>query len=38
MFVLIWKQHPENFAFLILIILELFFRRVCKFPKKKANF
>ena len=34
MFVFIWKQCPENFAFLILRILELFAREVCKFLKK----
>ena len=34
MFVFIWKQCPENFAFLILRILELFARKVCKFLKK----
>ena len=34
MFVFIWKQYLENFAFLILIILELFPRKVCKFLKK----
>ena len=28
MFVLIWKQYTENFAFLILRILELFAREV----------
>ena len=33
MFVLIQKQHPENFTFLILRILELFAREVCKFLK-----
>ena len=31
MFVLIKKQYPENFAFLILWILELFTREVCTF-------
>ena len=36
MFVLIQK-HPEEFAFLILKILELFIREVCKFLKKWAN-
>ena len=34
MFVFMLKQNPENFAFLILRILELFAREVCKFPKK----
>ena len=34
MFVFIQKQYPENFAFLILIILELFTRKACKFLKK----
>ena len=38
MFVFIKKQHPENFAFLILKILELFACEVCKFLKKQANF
>ena len=38
MFVFISKQYPENFAFLILTIAELFAREVCKFHKKKANF
>ena len=28
------RQHPENFAFLILIFIELFAREVCKFLKK----
>ena len=37
-FVLIWKQYPENLAFLILRILELFAFEVCKFLKKFANF
>ena len=37
MFVFIQKQHHENFAFLILGILELFAREVCKFLKKQAN-
>ena len=32
------KQHPENFAFLILEILELFARKVCKCLKKDVNF
>ena len=30
----IWKQNPENFAFLTLRILELFNREVCIFVKK----
>ena len=34
MFVFIQKQYRENFAFLILKILELFAREVCKFIKK----
>ena len=34
MFVFIKKQYPENFAFLILRILELFTREVCKSYKK----
>ena len=34
MFVFIQKQHPENFAFLILRILEIFAREICKFLKK----
>ena len=38
MFVFIQKQYPENFAFLIPRILELFAREVCKFLKKLANF
>ena len=38
MFVFILKQHPRNFAFLILRILELFAREVCRFLKKSANF
>ena len=32
MFVLIWKQYPENFAILILRSLELFACEVLKFP------
>ena len=28
------EQYPENFAFLILRILEFFTREVCKFLKK----
>ena len=32
-FVFIWKQYSENFAFLILRINELFTREVYKFPK-----
>ena len=31
------KTIPENSAFLILRILELIAREVCKFPKKQAN-
>ena len=38
MFAFIQKQYPENFEFLILRILELFSREVCKFLKKLANF
>ena len=34
MFVFFQKQYLENFAFLILRILELFSREVCKFLKK----
>ena len=34
MFGYIQKQYPENFAFLLLRILELFTREVCKFIKK----
>ena len=34
MFMFIWKQHPENFRFLILGIIELFAREVSKFLKK----
>ena len=36
----IWKSSfsYENFAVLILRILELFTREVCKFLKKQANF
>ena len=37
MFLFISKQ-PENFAFLILRILELFACEICKFRKKYANF
>ena len=33
-FVLIEKQYPENFTFLILRILELFTRGIWKFLKK----
>ena len=32
------KQYPENFAFLILRIIELFAGKVCKFSKKYGNF
>ena len=38
MFVFIWKQYPKKFTFLILRILDLFAREVCKFLKKRANF
>ena len=34
MFVFIWKQHAENFAFLILGIFKLLTREVSKFLKK----
>ena len=34
MFVFVQKQYPENLAFLILRILELFTREVFKFLKK----
>ena len=34
MFVFLQKQYSENSAFLILRILELFAREVCKFLKK----
>ena len=34
MFVFIEKQYPVNYAYLILTILELFAREVCKFLKK----
>ena len=32
-FMFIWKQYPDNFALLILRILELFVCKVCKFLK-----
>ena len=38
MFMFKQKQYPENFAFLILRILEFFARKVCKFLEKYANF
>ena len=38
MFVVVLKQYPENFAFLILKILELFAREVCKFLKSRLIF
>ena len=38
MFVFIWKQYSENFAFLILKTLELSTREICKLFKKQANF
>ena len=49
MFVYIWKYYLENFAFLILRILDLFTRKFCemfvykhtgtiKYVKKWANF
>ena len=34
MFAFTWKQDPENFALLILRILEWLAREVCEFPKK----
>ena len=34
MFMFIQKQYPENFAFLILRILQLLAPEVCKFLKK----
>ena len=34
MFVFIQKQYPENVALLILKVLKLFTREVCKFLKK----
>ena len=34
MFVFIEKQYPENFAFLILRIIELFARDVCNLLKR----
>ena len=34
LFVFIQKQYPENLVLLILKILELFSREVCKFYKK----
>ena len=34
MFVFKWKQYPENFAFLVLRIFEVFANEVCKFSKK----
>ena len=30
MFVFIWKYYPENFAFLVLGILELYTRNICE--------
>ena len=33
-YIFIQKQYPENFTFLILVILELYAREVCKFLKK----
>ena len=38
MFVFIWTHYPENFEFLILGILELFVREVCKFQKSRLVF
>ena len=34
MFAFVQKQYPENLAFLILRIIELFAREICKFIKK----
>ena len=34
MLVFVQKQYPENFALLIVRIVELFAREVCKFLKK----
>ena len=33
-FVFIWRWYPKSFAFLILRILELFARKICKCLKK----
>ena len=33
-FVFLYKQYPQNFAFVILKILELFMRKVYKFFEK----
>ena len=38
MFVFIQKQYPENLAYLVLKVLELFAIEVCMFLKKSANF
>ena len=38
MFVFMEKQYPKHFPFLILRILELFARKVCKFLKEFGNF
>ena len=38
MVVFIRKQYPENLAFVILRIPELFAHEVCKFLKKEASF
>ena len=35
MFVFILKRYPQSFAFLILKIIELFTREVCKFFKSR---
>ena len=32
------RKHNENFSFLILRLLDLFAREVCKFLKNQANF
>ena len=38
MFVFISKQYPENFGFLILKIIELLAREVCKLLKRRLIF
>ena len=38
MFEFIWKQYPDNFALLILDILELFTREIWIFLKNEPNF
>ena len=37
-FVFIWKQYPENIAFWILKMLELFTRKVCIFLQSRLLF